>query len=83
MDELLQGVVSENLATGDTPQHARQQGSQPHGAQQGGQALQIQPAHSLTFCLYCSTDVLNAILGTKSILQKLWQQTLWVQPSIM
>lgn len=39
MDELLQGVVSENLATGDTPQLARHQGSQPHVAQQGGHAL--------------------------------------------
>ena len=63
MDELLQGVVSENLATGDTPQRARQQGSQPHGAQQGGHALQIQPAHSLTLCLYCSIEVLKCHLG--------------------
>ncbi len=39
MDELLQGVVSENLASGDTPQLARHQGSQPHVAQQGGHAL--------------------------------------------
>ena len=73
VDELLHGVVSENLATGDTPQRARQQGSQPHGAQQGGLALQVQPAHSLTFRLYCSIDVLNAILGTMCTLQKLWQ----------
>ncbi|KAL0024653.1 hypothetical protein WJX77_006333 [Trebouxia sp. C0004] len=38
VDELLQGVVSENLAIGDTPQHARQQASKPHGAQQVGPA---------------------------------------------
>ena len=59
MDELLQGVVSENLATGDTPQRARRQGPQPHGAQQGGLALQIQTAHSVTFYSYCSIDAID------------------------
>ena len=44
VDALLEGVVSDNLATGDTPQRARQQPPQTHmhGAQQGASQTLLQ-----------------------------------------